>query len=81
MDWRPAAAAGAAVVVLIAGLHGASAGARAADAAAASSADVPPAQSRDTAPVDTDLDASPRAVEPVPPTLPATPFSAMRRPT
>ncbi|HDR9072284.1 TPA: pilus assembly protein FimV [Burkholderia vietnamiensis] len=76
MDWRPAAAAGAAVVVLIAGFAWRKRRkARAADAAAASSADVPPAQSRDTAPVDTDLDASPRAVEPVPPTLPATPFS------
>lgn len=76
MDWRPAAAAGVAVVVLIAGFAWRKRRkARAADAAAASSADVPPAQSRDTAPVDTDLDASPRAVEPVPPTLPATPFS------
>ncbi|HDR8952624.1 FimV/HubP family polar landmark protein [Burkholderia vietnamiensis] len=76
MDWRPAAAAGAAVVVLIAGFAWRKRRkARAADAAAASSADVPLAQSRDTAPVDTDLDASPRAVEPVPPTLPATPFS------
>ncbi|MDN8043142.1 FimV/HubP family polar landmark protein [Burkholderia vietnamiensis] len=76
MDWRPAAAAGVAVVVLIAGFAWRKRRkARAADAAAASSADVPPAQSRNTAPVDTDLDASPRAVEPVPPTLPATPFS------
>ncbi|WP_110418847.1 FimV/HubP family polar landmark protein [Burkholderia vietnamiensis] len=80
MDWRPAAAAGAAVVVLIAGFAWRKRRkARAADAAAASSADVPPAQSRDTAPVDididTDLGASSRAVEPVPPTLPATPFS------
>ncbi|WP_443798148.1 type IV pilus assembly protein FimV, partial [Burkholderia vietnamiensis] len=76
MDWRPAAAAGAAVVVLIAGFAWRKRRkARAADAAAASSADVPAAQSRDTAPVDTDLGASSRAVEPVPPTLPATPFS------
>ncbi|MBR7973543.1 pilus assembly protein FimV [Burkholderia vietnamiensis] len=78
MDWRPAAAAGAAVVVLIAGFAWRKRRkARAADAAAASSADVPAAQSRDTAPVDTDTDlgASSRAVEPVPPTLPATPFS------
>ncbi|HDR8923064.1 TPA: pilus assembly protein FimV, partial [Burkholderia vietnamiensis] len=78
MDWRPAAAAGAAVVVLIAGFAWRKRRkARAADAAAASSADVPAAQSRDTAPVDidTDLGASSRAVEPVPPTLPVTPFS------